>query len=136
MEFRSAVLGRQGVDFFGPTSVIHEHHSPTASHEEGVLGLDDLRGYSQGEFRGNQLYDIQAEWRQIVHKRFGMVGFIGVGTVLDELSDLGDAPWLPGGGIGFRYRMIKSEKINIGMDVGVGKNDWSLSFRIGESFSR
>lgn len=103
---------------------------------QNYLGRDDLRGYSQGEFRGNQLYDIQAEWRQNVYKRFGMVGFFGVGKVMYDIKDFGSSQLLPGGGVGFRYRMIESEKINVGIDVAAGKDDWSLTFRIGESFGR
>lgn len=103
---------------------------------QGYLGRDDLRGYSQGEFRGNQVYDVQVEWRQQVAGRLGMVGFFGVGKVMDDLKDFGSSDLLPGGGLGLRYRMIKSEKINIGLDAGVGRDDWSLTFRIGESFGR
>jgi hypothetical protein len=32
--------------------------------------------------------------------------------------------------------MLPSEKVNIGIDAGVGKGDYSLTFRIGESFGR
>lgn len=103
---------------------------------QSYMGRDDLRGYTKGEYRGNQVYAMQCEWRQIVHNRIGVVGFAGFGTVTDDFGDMGDAPFLPSIGVGFRYRMVESEKVNIGLDFGVGKNDWSLTFRIGEAFSR
>lgn len=103
---------------------------------QNVIGGDDLRGYSKGEFRGNQVYAVQAELRQNIYKKFGMIGFLGVGSAVDEISDIPDSELLPSIGVGVRYLMIAKEKINVGVDVGVGKNDWSLTFRIGEAFSR
>jgi hypothetical protein len=38
--------------------------------------------------------------------------------------------------VGLRYRLIPALKINIGVDVGVGKDDYSITFRIGEAFAR
>lgn len=103
---------------------------------ENFIGGDDLRGYSKGEFRGNQIYAVQAELRQNVYKKFGMIGFIGVGSAVDEINEIPDRSLLPSIGFGIRYLMIAEEKVNIGIDVGKGKNDWSLTFRIGEAFSR
>jgi len=37
---------------------------------------------------------------------------------------------------GLRFRMLPSEKVNIGVDAGVGKGDYSITFRIGEAFGR
>lgn len=103
---------------------------------QNFIGGDDLRGYSKGEFRGNQVYAVQAELRQNIYKKLGMIGFLGVGSAVNEFSDIGDAAFLPSIGVGVRYLMIAKEKINVGVDVGVGKDDWSLTFRIGEAFSR
>lgn len=103
---------------------------------ENVVGRDDLRGYSKGKYRGNQVYAIQAELRQNIYKKFGMVGFVGVATAVDQAHEIPTSELLPGVGVGIRYLMIASEKINVGLDVGVGKDDWSLTFRIGETFGR
>ena len=103
---------------------------------QNFIGGDDLRGYSKGEFRGDQVYAIQAELRQNIYKKFGMIGFLGVGSAVNEFSEIPDNDILPSIGIGVRYLMISKEKVNVGVDVGVGKNDWSLTFRIGEAFSR
>jgi len=100
-----------------------------------VVGSDDIRGYSQGEFRNDQVYTLQGEYRWNVYRKFGLVGFFGVASATKNFGDILDQV-LPGGGIGFRYRMIPSEKINVGVDFGVGKDDYSITFRIGESFSR
>lgn len=103
---------------------------------QNVVGQDDIRGYSSGKFRNNQVYAIQAEYRWRFYKKFGMVGFFGVATAIDKMSNISGAELLPGGGVGFRYMMIPKERINVGIDVAKGKDDWGLYFRIGETFGR
>lgn len=103
---------------------------------QNTVGRDDLRGYSKGKYRGNQVYAIQAELRQDVYGKLGMVGFLGVGSAVDKISDIPESEFLPSIGVGIRYLAIPKEKIRIGIDFGVGKDDWSLAFRIGEAFGR
>ncbi|MFD2601999.1 hypothetical protein [Flavobacterium suzhouense] len=40
----------------------------------------------------------------------------------------------PGIGAGYRYRVFKGMKFNVGLDGAVGKDDWGVYFRIGEAF--
>jgi outer membrane protein assembly factor BamA len=101
-----------------------------------VVGGDDIRGYSQGKYRNNQVYTLQAEYRWNFYKRWGMVGFAGLASAVAKFSDIPDNDLLPGVGAGLRFRMLPSEKINIGVDGAVGKGDYSITFRIGESFGR
>lgn len=103
---------------------------------QSVVGGDDIRGYTEGRYRGNQLYALQVEYRWNFYGKFGLVAFAGVATATDSFSELGSEKLLPGIGAGFRYRMIEEENINVGFDFGIGVEDWSLSFRIGETFSR
>lgn len=103
---------------------------------QNVVGQDDIRGYSSGKYRENQVYAIQAEYRWRFYKKLGMVGFAGLATAVDNISELGNTEILPGIGAGIRYMAIPSERVNIGFDVAVGKDDWGLYFRIGESFGR
>ena len=103
---------------------------------QSVVGQDDIRGYSSGKYRDNQVYAVQAEYRWRFYKKFGMVGFLGVATAIEKIEDLPRGELLPGFGVGFRYMMIEKERINIGVDVAVGKDDWGMYFRIGESFGR
>jgi hemolysin activation/secretion protein len=103
---------------------------------QNVVGQDDIRGYSAGKYRDNQVYAVQAEYRWRFYKKFGMVGFLGVASAVDTFGDVFDSELLPGAGVGLRYLMIEKERINIGMDIAKGKGDWGLYFRIGESFGR
>jgi hypothetical protein len=42
---------------------------------------NDLRGYTAGEFQNRRMFAMQAELRQTLKGRFGMVVFGGVGGV-------------------------------------------------------
>ena len=103
---------------------------------QNVVGQDDIRGYSSGKYRDNQIYAIQAEYRWRFYKKLGMVGFLGLATAVENISDLSNSELLPGLGVGIRYMMLAKERVNIGIDVAVGKDDWGMYFRIGESFGR
>jgi outer membrane protein assembly factor BamA len=104
---------------------------------QAIVGRDDLRGYSQGKYRGNQVYALQSEYRWMFNNsKFGMVGFAGVASAVETFSDIFKSELLPGAGAGLRFRLIPSLKINIGVDVGFGKDDYSITFRIGEAFAR
>src|SRR6187401_171536 len=101
-----------------------------------VVGSDDIRGYSQGKYRNDQVYTLQTEYRWNFYKRYGMVAFAGVASAVAKLSDIPDSDLLPGVGAGIRFKMLPKEKINIGIDGAVGKDDYSITFRIGEAFGR
>ena len=104
---------------------------------QSVVGRDDLRGYSQGKYRGNQVYALQSEYRWMFNKsKFGLVGFLGVASAVENFGDAFSSEVLPGIGAGIRYRLLPDMKVNIGLDVGVGKDDYSITFRIGEAFAR
>ncbi len=101
-----------------------------------VVGGDDIRGYSEGKYRNDQVYTLQTEYRLNFYRKWGLVAFAGLATAVAKFSDIPDSPLLPGVGVGLRFRMLPSEKINIGVDAGVGKGDYSITFRIGEAFGR
>ena len=55
-----------------------------------VVGGDDIRGYSQGKYRNDQVYTLQAEYRWNFYKRWGMVAFAGVASAVEKFSDIPD----------------------------------------------
>lgn len=94
-----------------------------------TVGGKDIRGYTNGKYRGNQVYAIQTEYRWNFYKRWGAVGFVGLAFTQMPRSGI-----LPGGGIGFRFRAIPAKQINIGIDGALGKDDKGIYFRINEAF--
>jgi outer membrane protein assembly factor BamA len=103
---------------------------------QSVVGGDDIRGYSQGKYRDDQVYTLQAEYRWNFYKRWGLVAFTGLASAVAKLSEIPDNDLLPGVGAGIRFKMLPAQKINIGIDGAVGKGDYSITFRIGEAFGR
>lgn len=103
---------------------------------KNVVGKDDLRGYTNGKYRANQVYDVQSAYRHWFSKRWGYVAFGGVATAIDTGSDLNLGNLLPAVGGGIRFLAIPSSNISVGMDLAVGKDDWGIYFRIGEAFTR
>lgn len=65
-----------------------------------------------------------------------MLGFVGVASAVETIAEIPKDQLLPSIGLGFRYLLIEKERINIGVDFAVGKCDWGIYFRIGESFGR
>ncbi len=102
---------------------------------QNIVGRDDMRGYSNGRYRGNQVYNIQSEYRWNFYKKWGMVAFGGLGVATDDFHGKNFSGVLPSIGTGLRFKAIQSRNINIGVDVAKGKNDWGLYFRIGEAFT-
>ncbi len=102
--------------------------------QQFVVGQNDIRGYSQGVFRGNQLIALQGEYRWNPFDKVGFVGFIGSAMVFNGVNDSDNGRLLPGAGAGFRINVFPENHMNVGLDAGVGIDDWSISFQIGESF--
>lgn len=102
--------------------------------QQFVVGRTDIRGYAEGAFRGDQLVAVQGEYRWNPMKKLGFVGFFGSAMVFNSPNESANGQFLPGGGAGIRYMVFPKNKMNVGIDVGVGKDDWSFDFQIGESF--
>ncbi|MHA7942298.1 BamA/TamA family outer membrane protein [Formosa sp. 3Alg 14/1] len=103
---------------------------------QNVVGRDDLRGYSNGKFRADQVYDVQTEYRHALNNKWGYVAFAGLATAINTVSDISLDNTLPAMGAGIRYLAIPKANINIGFDAAVGRDDWGVYFRIGEAFTR
>jgi outer membrane protein assembly factor BamA len=102
--------------------------------QQFIVGRTDIRGYTQGAYRGNYMLAIQSEYRWNFHKRFGAVGFLGLATVFEAINTEDSGKILPGIGTGFRYMVSKDTNMNAGLDIAVGKDDWGIYFKVGEAF--
>jgi len=105
-----------------------------AFEQQSTIGGTDIRGYSEGKYRGSGLMDIQGEYRYNFAKKMGLVGFFGIATIYGSDTPSFDWKMYPGGGVGYRYNPFKKSKFNVGLDGAVGKGDWGVYFRIGEAF--
>ena len=102
--------------------------------QQFIVGQTDIRGYTQGAYRGNYLLALQGEYRWNFHKRLGAVGFLGFATVFESINEEDNGRILPGIGTGFRYTVVQDNHMNVGMDIAFGRKDWGIYFRFGEVF--
>jgi hypothetical protein len=96
---------------------------------------NELRGYTAGRYLDRYMFATQLEYRLTLPKRFGVVGFAGVGEVLPGGSQLLRINHvLPGGGGGVRFQLSKPYNVNLRADVARGKDTWTWSMGVGEAF--
>jgi len=95
-----------------------------------------VRGYTEGNFTGKQLYHFDAEWRKYVVGRFGFVlfgtaGFVGINAKHAFTSER----FIPAVGTGLRYQVIKARKVAFRADYAFGRNgENSLYIGLSEYF--
>ena len=94
----------------------------------------DIRGYTQGAYRGDYMLALQGEYRWRIRERLGAVGFAGLATVFDGINEDDDGKPLPGLGVGVRFTADTETNMNIGLDWAVGVDDWGIYFGLGEAF--
>jgi outer membrane protein assembly factor BamA len=99
-----------------------------------VVGGRVLRGYSEGKYRGDQVYAIQGEYRWNFTGPWGAVFFGGVATPVNKDETWSTSDILPAAGAGIRYMLLPDLRINVGFDAAIGKGDYGIYFRIGEAF--
>lgn len=96
---------------------------------------DVIRGYNPMRFIDNSTLSFQAEYRLCpVWKRLGLVLFAGTGAVESRLRRIGIRDFKSAAGLGIRYLLQPSEKLNVRLDVGFGQNTKEIYFDIGEQF--
>lgn len=96
-------------------------------------GNKKMRGYYEGRYRDKNLLALGGEYRLHIYKRFGAVAFANAGAVNNETLKL-PTYIRATTGAGVRYALNKSEKLNIRLDYGFGKNTSGIYFTIGEAF--
>jgi hypothetical protein len=96
---------------------------------------NQLRGYVAGRYFDRYMVETQLEYRLTLPKRFGVVGFGGIGGVIPG----GNQPFrskkfLPSGGAGLRFELSKAYHVNLRADLAQGKDGHTFSIGIGEAF--
>ena len=102
--------------------------------DQAVLGYDNMRGYTNGEHRGDQVYALEGEFRWNFYRRLGLAAFGGVGWAVDKFSEFSLSDALPAAGFGLRFMMVPEYRINVRVDYARGKDDEGFYFMIGEAF--
>lgn len=104
-------------------------------HKLALLGGESLmRGYYKGRFRDKDILAVQAEYRIMVTKRIGVVGFAGLADVFPDFSEFNLKTIKYSVGTGVRYMVNKREGTTLRMDMAWAKANFGLYFTAQEAF--
>ncbi len=97
-------------------------------------GATIMRGYYEGRYRDKNYIAAQAEYRLPIWWRIGAAAFAGVGDVAPALDAFTLATFKPSYGLGLRFMVNESEKVNIRFDYAWGKEASGFYLEITEAF--
>jgi len=98
-------------------------------------GRERMRGYFEGRYRDKDMIAFQIEYRIVpLWWRFGIVGFVGLGDVSNNIKNFEIKKFKYSIGCGLRYLFNLQEKINLRLDMGYGKNTSGIYITFGEAF--
>ncbi len=89
-----------------------------------------LRGFPATDYLGMQSLYGQAEIRWRIYKQWGVVGFAGAGRMNETLGKYGEDETIPSYGLGIRFMVMESQRINVRVDYARSDNGneaWYLS---------
>jgi hypothetical protein len=96
----------------------------------------DLRGYTWGRYRDKSMIFFMGEYRHMFEKstgglsNHGMIAWMGTGSIAADPS--GFENWLPNFGFGYRFEV--QPRMNLRVDVGIGKETSGFYFNFNEAF--
>jgi hypothetical protein len=79
-----------------------------------------MRGLASGQYSNDVTLLTEGELRYAVDPRWTILGFGGGGRVGETLGDLGSAPTVGAGGVGFRYLIARKLGLGSGVDFALG----------------
>lgn len=114
-----------GMQFY----LLSENKTPPF-YDLALLGNDTkMRGYYTGRYRDKTYYTMQTEYRIAnVFWKFGFVAFGGFGDVAPSVSKITISTVKPTYGFGLRFRFDEKEKLDLRVDLGLGKGTSGVYF--------
>ena len=93
-----------------------------------------LRGFSATDYLGRSSSSAQVEARWQFHPKWGVVAFAGGGQYGRSFNDENEHELIPSYGIGLRYLVLKSQRINMRLDYGRSGGSDAIYLAVGEAF--
>ena len=94
----------------------------------------DLRGFSATDYLGRSSASAQVEARWQFHSKWGAVVFAGGGYYENSFSEIRERELIPSYGVGLRYPVLRSQRINMRLDYGRSKGSDAIYLSVGEAF--
>jgi hemolysin activation/secretion protein len=114
-------------------SRISEGHTPVR-YFSLLGGTEIMRGYYKGRYAGKDMIAFQAEIRQYLFWRLGVVGFASAGQVSNSIKDFGTNDFHYSFGGGIRLMVNEKEKLNLRIDYGFAKQNHGVYVILKEAF--
>ena len=93
-----------------------------------------LRGFPATDFLGKSSASAQVEARWRFHKKWGAVAFLGGGNIRNSYSETSDQDLIPSYGVGIRFMVLSSQRINARLDFARSKGSDAFYLSLGEAF--
>ena len=93
-----------------------------------------LRGFSVTDYLGKVSASSQAEARWQLSKRWGVVGFAGVGYFGSSFNEFRSRESIPSYGAGVRFTVLPAKRINLRVDFARSRDDEAVHISVGEAF--
>jgi hypothetical protein len=94
----------------------------------------NLRGFALTDYLGKKSLTGQIEARWKAWKRLGFVAFVGAGYIGSSFSDAGENERVPSYGVGTRFMVLKSKRINLRVDYARSEDEYAWYISVGEAF--
>jgi hypothetical protein len=93
-----------------------------------------LRGFPGTNYMGESTEFAQIEARWKFSKKWGIVGFVGVGHISNYITEgiLDDV--VPSYGVGLRFMVMQAKRINMPLDYGRSRSSDTIYLSVGEAF--
>jgi len=93
-----------------------------------------LRGFSAIDYLGKTSTSAQIEARWRFHRKWGAVAFAGGGMIKNQFTELSDRQVIPSYGIGLRFMVLESQRINLRLDYARSVDSDAFYVSVGEAF--
>ena len=87
-----------------------------------------LRGFPVTDYLSKKSIQAQVEARWRFYKRWGLVAFAGAGWVDDSFGNHGEDKTIPSYGVGIRWMVLESQRINVRVDFARSDNGSSAVY--------
>ena len=94
----------------------------------------DLRGFPITDYFGRNSASAQVEARWRFYRKWGAVAFAGGGYYQNSFSEIRDRELIPSYGIGLRFMVLESHRINVRLDYGRSSDSDAVYLSVAEAF--
>lgn len=110
-----------------------ESHVATGTPPFYAYPYVNLRGIAALRYQGKTSLVVETEHLFNLAKRWGVVGFTGIGTAIKSIEDReNEVVWNAGSGV--RFLASRSMGVKIGIDIAKGPEEWAYYFTIGSAW--